>query len=53
MSDLVRDMLQTYLFGDEPPTDLSGLAGAVNLGHATDISRNRDDLLADAVRAVR
>ncbi|TMF05471.1 MAG: ribbon-helix-helix protein, CopG family [Chloroflexi bacterium] len=53
MSELVRDMLQTYLFGDEPPTDLSDLAGAVNLGHPTDISRDRDDLLVDAVRVVR
>lgn len=53
MSDLVRDMLQTYLFGERPPTDLSDLAGAVELGHPTDISRDRDDLLSDSVSAVR
>jgi hypothetical protein len=53
MSDLVRDALQTYLFSDAPPTDLSGLAGAVELGHPTDISRDRDDLLSEAVRVVR
>ncbi len=53
MSDLVRDVLQKYLFGEEPPTDLSDLAGAVEVGHPMDISRDRDDLLADAVRAFR
>lgn len=53
MSDLVRDVLQTYLFGEEPPTDLSELAGAVDLGHPTDVSRDRDELLADALRALR
>jgi hypothetical protein len=53
MSDIVRDMLQTYLFAEGPPTDLSDLAGAVDLGHPTDVSRGRDDLLADALRAVR
>jgi plasmid stability protein len=53
MSDLIRGMVQTYLFGEGPPTDLSDLAGAVDLGHPTDVSRERDDLLADAVRAVR
>ena len=53
MSDLVREMLQTYLFGESPPTDLSDLAGVVDLGHPSDISRERDDLLADALRAVR
>ena len=52
MSDLVRDALQTYLFSDAPPTDLSDLAGAVELGHPTDISRDRDDLLSEAVRVV-
>ena len=53
MSDLVREMLQTYLFGETPPTDLSDLAGAVQLGHPTDVARQRDHLLADAVRGVR
>jgi plasmid stability protein len=53
MSDLVRDLLQNYLFGEEAPTDLSDLAGAVDLGHPTDISRERDDLLAHALRALR
>ena len=53
MSDLVRDMLQKYLFAEGTPTDLSDLAGAVDLGHPTDVSRDRDDLLADAIRAVR
>jgi plasmid stability protein len=53
MSDLVRNLLETYLFGEGPPTDLSGLAGVVDLGHSTDVGRDRDDLLADAVRAIR
>jgi hypothetical protein len=53
MSDLVRDALRLYLAAEAPPTDLSSLAGAVELGHATDIGQDRDDLLADAVRAVR
>jgi plasmid stability protein len=53
MSDLIRDMLQTYLFGEGPPTDLSDLAGAVDLGHPTDVSRERDDLIADALSAIR
>lgn len=53
MSDLVRDMVQAQLLGEAPPTDLSDLAGSVHLGRPTDISRDRDDLLADAVGAVR
>ena len=53
MSDLVRDMLQTYLLGEGAPTDLRDLAGSIELRHPTDISRDRDDLLAEAVRAVR
>jgi len=53
MSDLIRDVLQTYLFGDGLPTDLSDLAGVVDLGHPTDISRDRDNLLSDAVSVVR
>ena len=35
MSDLVREMLQTYLFGETPPTDLSDLAGAVEPRYST------------------
>jgi hypothetical protein len=53
MSDLVRDAVQTYLFSDAPPTDLSDLAGVVQLGHPTDISRDRDDLLSEATGALR
>jgi hypothetical protein len=53
MSDLVRDAVQAYLVGDAPPTDLSDLAGAVQLGHPTDIGQDRDELLAEAVRVVR
>jgi hypothetical protein len=53
MSDLVRDAVRGYLAGEAPPTDLSMLAGAVELGHPTDISRQRDDLLDKAARAVR
>jgi plasmid stability protein len=53
MSDLIREALQIFLFSEAPPTDLSDLAGAVRLGRPTDIAQNRDDLLADAVRALR
>jgi hypothetical protein len=53
MSDLVRDALQTFLFSDAPPTDLTDLAGAVQLGHPTDVARDRADLLSEAVRALR
>jgi predicted DNA-binding protein len=53
MSELVREALQTYLFGVAPPTDLSDLAGAVDLGRPTDIATERDALLSEAVHAVR
>lgn len=53
MSALVREALQTYLFGTVPPTDLRDLAGAADVGHPTDIGKDRDELLSDAVGAVR
>ena len=53
MSDLVRELLDRYLIGESPPTDISDLVGSVELGHSTDIARDRDDMLAEAVGAVR
>ncbi len=53
MSDLVRELLDRYLVGVTPPTDIGDLVGSVELGHSTDIARDRDDMLAEAVRAVR
>jgi len=53
MSDLVRELLDRYLVGETPPTDIADLVGSVELGHSTDIARDRDDMLAEAVRAVR
>ena len=53
MSDLVRELLDCHLVGETPPTDIGDLVGSVELGHSTDIARDRDDMLAEAVRAVR
>jgi plasmid stability protein len=53
MSDLVRDLLDRYLLGETAHTDISGLVGSIELGHPTDIARDRDAMLAEAVRAVR
>jgi plasmid stability protein len=53
MSDLVRELLDRHLVGETPPTDIGDLVGSVELGHSTDIARDRDDMLAEAVRAVR
>jgi hypothetical protein len=53
MSDLVGEALRVYLSADAPPTDLSSLAGIMERGRATDIGRDLDDLLSEAVRAVR
>jgi plasmid stability protein len=53
MSDLVRELLDRYLFGEAPATDISGLVGTVELGHPTDIARDRDEMLADAVHVIR
>ena len=53
MSDLVREAVQMFLFSEAPPSDLSDLAGAVQLGRPTDIGQDRDDLLSEAVRALR
>jgi hypothetical protein len=53
MSDLVRELLDRYLVGKTPATDISDLVGSVELGHSTDIARDRYDVLAEAVHAVR
>ena len=53
MSDIVRELLDRYLFGETAATDLSDLVGSVEFGRSTDIARDRDDMLAEAVRAVR
>ena len=53
MSDLVRELLDRYLLADTPATNISHLVGYVELDHSTDIARDRDDMLAEAVRAVR
>lgn len=54
MTEVIRDLVETYLVrGTPPPTDLSDLAGAVRIGRVTDVAAERDQMLADAVRAVR
>jgi len=53
MSDLVRELLDRYLSGETLATDISNLVGSVELGHSTDIARERDEMLAEAVRAIR
>jgi plasmid stability protein len=53
MSDLVRELLDRYLLGDTPPTDISDLAGVVDLGRPTDVARDLDAMLDDALRDLR
>ena len=50
MTALVRDLVQTqFVERLAPPTDLSDLAGLVLAGSPTDVARERDELLAEAV----
>jgi hypothetical protein len=54
MTEVIRDLIETHLVqGAPPPSDLSDLAGAVRTGRRTDVAAERDEMLADAVRAVR
>jgi hypothetical protein len=54
MTALVRDLIQNELVeGTPPPTDISDLVGSVHLDHPTDIARDRDEMLEDAVLDLR
>ena len=53
MAEVILQLVEQHLMPDTPPpTDLSDLAGAVRVGHQTDLSADRDRMLADAVRGI-
>ena len=52
-SDLIRELIDTYLLAETPPTDLRALAGVVDLGHPTDSARDLDAMLDEAMRDLR
>jgi hypothetical protein len=54
MADILRELVEHHLMSNRPPpTGLSDLAGAVRTGRRTDVTTNRDSMLADAVRGLR
>jgi len=55
MAEVVRRLIDSELVaeGEPPPTDLSDLAGAVNVGRKTDVATERDAMLADALHGLR
>lgn len=55
IAEVVRRLIDSQLIGegDPPPTDLSDLAGAVDVGRRTDVAAERDAMLADAIRGLR
>jgi hypothetical protein len=54
MAEVIRQLVDQHLVTEgPPPTDLSDLAGAVRTGRRTDVAAKRDQMLADAVRALR
>lgn len=54
MAEVIRQLVDQHLAPEgSPPTDLSDLAGAVRTGRCTDIAAKRDEMLADAVGALR
>lgn len=53
MAELVRTLLDERLLQTGPPTNLADLAGVVDLGRPTDIARDRDSLLANALDDLR
>ena len=54
MAEVIRQLVDQHLVPEgAPPTDLSDLAGAVRTGRCTDVAVERDQMLADGVRALR
>ncbi len=53
MAQLVRSLIDEHILGDVPPTDLSALVGAVDLGRRTDIATEKRAMLEEALDALR
>ena len=55
MAEVVRRLIESGLIAESepPPTDLSDLAGAVDVGRATDVASERDAMLADVLHGLR
>jgi hypothetical protein len=54
MAEVIRQLVDQHLVPEgAPPTDLSELAGAVRTGRSTDVAVERDQMLADALCALR
>ncbi len=53
MTELVRELIDEHVVGDIPPTDLSALVGAVDLGRRTDIATQKRAMLEEALDALR
>ena len=55
MAEVVRRLIESQLVaqGEPPPTDLSDLAGVVDVGRPTDVAAERDAMLAEALLGLR
>jgi hypothetical protein len=55
LAEVVRRLIDFQLVGEgePPPTDLSDLAGAVDIGRPTNVAEDRDTMLAEALRGLR
>jgi hypothetical protein len=50
MTAVVRDLIQTHLVEDAPPpTDISDLVGSVHWGCPTDVARDKDRMIQQAI----
>jgi len=45
MTEVIRELIDTHLLGDHPPTDLGDLAGAFKSGQPTNVALDRDRML--------
>jgi hypothetical protein len=53
MTEVVRRAIEERLVNDRPPTDLSSFVGVAEIDDATDIGRDKDRMLMEAIGAVR
>ena len=53
MTQVVRDLVECHLRNGLPPTDLSDLIGAFDVGHPTNIAEDKDRMIQDAISDLR
>ena len=50
MTEVVRQLIEKHLrSGARPPTDFGDLVGAAHVGHPTDIAKDKDRMIREAV----